>query len=164
MVSTLTEQRTIIRRQEDRTLLQHCSDLEDMVCPVHFQDKAETEKHREMVCKKIAGKADVGQVKNILYIVSTLITICCLVVAGQAIWLKSDIHDVKVEAVKAVEKTDSKIDAGIQTIHGRISENNDIRVKNDEEQTYKLNEIRNTMNVIDYRLTQIEADNKKSKK
>ena len=157
----MTEKRTIIRRKDDKLLLEHCSDLETMVCPVHFQDREETKEHREMVCKKIAGKADVGQVKSVLYVVSILITICCLVVAGQAWWLKSDIHDVKVEAVKAVEKTDLKIDTGFQTIHRRISENNDIRVKNDEEQTYKLNEIKNTLNVVEYRLTQIEADKKK---
>jgi hypothetical protein len=134
-----------------------------MKCPMHDLIQEETKEHRDLVCKKIAGKADVGQVKNILYIVSALITICCLVVAGQAVWLKSDMKDIRVEAIEAVKRTDAKIESGFGTLHRRITEGSEIRAKNDEEQTQKLNDIKSTMSVVEYRLTQIEADKQKKK-
>jgi hypothetical protein len=122
------------------------------VCPLHDILQEDTEKHRDMVCKKIASKADGSEVKGLAKLIMILVSICCIVIAGQAIWLRSD-----------SAKLDVKLEHGFSTIHRRISEtvnkiedNNKIRIENDSAQTRQLSEIQGQLGTITWRLTQIE--------
>lgn len=139
----MTERRTADepRRKDDRH-----------VCPLHDLIQTETDDHRKLVCDKIAKKADGTEVRGLSKLIAILVSICCIVIAGQAIWLRSD-----------SAKLDDKIDNGFATIHRRITETNKsiedhakIRSENDNQQMQKLADIQGQLGTMTWRLTQIE--------
>ena len=147
----MTERRTAEepRRKDDRH-----------VCPVHDLIQNDTADHRDMVCKKIAAKADGSEVRGLARLIVLLVSICCIVIAGQAIWLRAD-----------SEKLDKKIDDGFTTIHRRITdttrsidEHAKIRIDGDTAQMRQLADIQGQLGVMSWRLTQIEDANKKIEK
>lgn len=161
-------ERKKIRRQDDRELLSDYQELIKHQCPVHDVIQNETKEHREMVCGKIAKKADVSQVKSILWIVSVLITICCLVVAGGLAWLKVDMAHIKQDAIQAVKETDIKIEKGFRetkdttgNLHRRISEYAAIREEGQKAQTKELEEIKGELKGFNWRMLQLEDQHKK---
>jgi hypothetical protein len=136
-------------------------------CAVHDLIQDETKEHRETVCSKISnlksdylrdidevksqmnGKASHSDVRGLMKLVSVLVAICCLIVAGQAIWLKSDI---------------SGITSSIQRLNIRITETVNDRVKTDMEQSAKLETIDGKLGTINWRLTELESYQKSEKK
>lgn len=117
-----------------------------------------------MVCKKIAAKADGSELRGFKVLITALVTIVCLVVAGQAAWLLMGIKDVKQEAVSAVSKTDALIHDGFATLHRRVTEQAAAREQMDNDQSKQLSEIKNQIGVITWRLGQIEESHKALKK
>jgi hypothetical protein len=161
-------ERKKIRRADDRELLVDYQNLIKHQCPVHDIIQNETKEHREMVCGKIAKKADVSQVRSILWMVSVLITICCLVVAGGLAWLKIDMASIKQDAIHAVRETDIKIEKGFRetkettgNLHRRISEYTAIREEGERAQTKELEEIKGELKGFNWRMLQLEERNKK---
>ena len=126
------------------------------VCPLHDLVQSETADHRKLVCDKIALKADGSEVKGLTKLITILVSICCIIIAGQAIWLRAD-----------SQKLDEKIDNGFATIHRRITETNKsieenakFRVENDTAQMQQLSAIQGQLGTINWRLTEIESKDK----
>ena len=126
------------------------------VCPLHDLVQSETADHRKIVCDKIAMKADGSEVRGLTKLITILVSICCIIIAGQAIWLRSD-----------SEKLDKKIDEGFSTIHRRITDTNksieehaNVRVENDAAQMQQLSAIQGQLGTINWRLTDIETKQK----
>ena len=126
------------------------------VCPLHDLLQTETKEHRKIVCDKIAAKADGKELRGLKSLITILVTITCLVVAGQAVWLLNGINSVKTDALAAVNKTDHAIEQGFSTLHRRVSEQTAAREANDAEQSKQLNAIQSQISVITWRLGQIE--------
>jgi hypothetical protein len=103
-----------------------------------------------MVCDKIKEKASNSEVKALSKLIAILVSLCCLIVAGQAIWLRSDIS-----------KTEKTIADGFATLHRRISEGANERIANDTLQNKQLGEISREIGIINYRLMAIEEVHKK---
>lgn len=151
------------RNPDDR----HCA---DHAVKWEYHDKDATE-HRTLVCGKIAKletehnsemtelkrdmkekasvldvekKANQSDLKGMVKLVSVLIIICSAIVAGQAVWLKSDL---------------SGVSASIQRLNIRITETVNDRVASDIQQLQKLSSIEGQLHTIDWRITQIENNN-----
>jgi hypothetical protein len=153
----------------------------DWHCSEHFIIQEATKDHRVTVCGKIANlkidsekdlaalkahhdkdlnevktdmdkKADKSDIRGMIRLVSVLVAICCAIVAGQAIWLKSDISKVSSEV--------AAIAPSIQRVNVRISESMNDRIKTDFEQTQKLESIAGQIGTVNWRLTQIEESHK----
>ena len=147
----------------------------DWHCGDHVVIQESTREHRAIVCGKItslkqdsekdlaslreyhdadledikveiAKKADGKDLRGMLKLVSILIGICCAVVAGQAVWLKSDIGTVT---------------AAIQRLNIRVTEGANDRMVTDIEQTKKLESISGQLGTITWRLTELEETQKK---
>src|SRR5512139_3408066 len=136
-------ERRVMERRKDQCVL--CDTL------WHHHDN-DAKEHRDLVCRKIDSKADRGELHGMKTFVTVLVTITCLVIAGQAIWLRSDIASVKSEAIQAAIKTDATIHDGFATLHRRVSEQTTERERNDSEQSRQLNEIKNQITIITWRL------------
>lgn len=136
----------------------------DHVCVFHDLLQAETKEHREMIRKKIAAKADDSALRGLKGLIITLVSISCLVIAGQAVWLMESIKDVKQDAISAVKATDSKIDVGFSTLHRRITENINDASEDRNEIKKQLNTLATNQAVTNHRLGQIEESHKVLKK
>jgi hypothetical protein len=119
------------------------------VCPLHDLIQKETDDHRDLVCGKIAQKADNSELRGLFKLVSVLVGICCLVVGGGFYWLRSD------------------IDTGFSTVHRRITEtqikidqNAKERIENDNIQIQQASKLIGQMETINWRLSQLEEANK----
>lgn len=108
----------------------------------------ETKSYRSLTCQKlteiktlIEKKADKeiveAKTSGIIKLLTVLVGICCIIVAGQAIWLKSDIGEIKTET---------------KTIHKRISETDTDR----EALKDKMNDIQWSINALTSRLFNVE--------
>jgi hypothetical protein len=135
------------RRKHERR-----ADWCDGVCAQHEIIQNGTKEHRQIVCNKIAEvkvameqKANNSDLRGLMKFVSVLVAICCLIVAGQAIWLKSDI---------------SSIMSSIQRLNVRVTESTAERIKTDIEQTHQLDTISGILGTINWRLTELEANHK----
>jgi chromosome segregation ATPase len=93
-----------------------------------IKDIVKTKADKEIVQEKTAG---------IMKTLTILVGICCLIVAGQALWLKADIKEIKSET---------------QTIHRRITETD----ANREALKDKLTDLQWSINAVGNRLTQVE--------
>lgn len=114
--------------------------------------QSSTKEHREVVCAKIAEvkvnmekKANHSDLRGAMKTIAILVGICIAVVAGQAVWLKSDI---------------SGITSSIQRLNIRITETVNDRVASDVQQLQKLGTIEGQLCNIGWRLTQIEEAHK----
>lgn len=115
------------------------------VCPLHDLIQKETDDHRDLVCGKIAQKADTSELRGIFKLVSVLVGICCLVVGGGFYWLRSD------------------LDTGFSTVHRRITEtqtkidqNSKDRIESDSIQIQQATKLIGQMETINWRLGQLE--------
>lgn len=143
----------------------------DYHCPDHAVIQESSREHRTIVCGKIKTvKEDTekdlsalrayhdqdmedlklginGELRGMMRFVSVLISIAVLIIAGQAMWLRSDISDVG---------------AKIQRLNQRVSEGVDDRVKTDHEQTKQLGEISGKLDTMSWRLTVLEDSSRKA--
>lgn len=150
----------------------------DYHCPDHHMIQESTKEHRQIVCGKIrtvkadaehdleelkkyhdsdlaevktelGTKADIKDLRGLVKFVGLMVTICCIVVGGIAMWLRSDI-------------TNGFSDVGtkIQRLNQRVTEGVDERVKMDIEQTKQLENISGEMRVVSWRLSQLEDAHK----
>jgi hypothetical protein len=125
------------RRREDQCAL--CETLWGH----HDKDAAE---HREMVCNKIKTKADAKELRGVIRLVAILVTITCVVVAGQAVWLRQDI---------------SRVDYRIERVHQRVSDNITDRERSDFEQNRQLSTINTSIQTLSIRISGLEEQVKK---
>ena len=161
----MSEKRRIVRRGEDRAMLEHFAELESLKCPYcdikeaaskeRWTNLHEEQKERQAACSSVIdslkssietiakSKADKDllqeKASSIMKTLSILVGIFCLIVAGQAIWLRSDIKEIKVET---------------QTIHRRITETD----TNREALKDKLTDLQWSLNSISNRLETVEAN------
>jgi hypothetical protein len=140
----------------ERRIKERRADWCNGVCSQHEVIQNGTKEHRQIVCAKIAEvkvdmekKANHSDLRGLMRLISILITICCLIIAGQAIWLKSDI---------------SGVTSSIQRLNVRITETVNDRVASDVLQLQKLGTIEGQLSTINWRLTELEAQHKPENK
>lgn len=130
----------------------------DGQCPhlgeVKYNHRKEmTELKRDMREKasvlEVEKKASNSDLKGMVRLVSVLIILCSTIVAGQAIWLKSDI---------------SGMVASIQRLNIRITETVNDRIASDVQQLQKLGTIEGEIKTIGWRMTQLEDAARKEPK
>lgn len=123
--------------------------VEDQVCPLHDlvweHHDQDAKEHRTLVCGKIEKKADTGELKGLKLFVGSMVTVCCLIVGGIALWLRSDI---------------GKVEGNLARVHQRISEQTDQRVSGVEKVNSSLSEIKTSLDVVNYRLGRLEDEHK----
>jgi hypothetical protein len=109
---------------------------------------AELEKNvqRKADIEVLHTKANIADLKGLMKFMSVMLGVCCLVIAGQALWLKSDI---------------SAINSSIQGVHRRITETVNDSITRDEKQAGKLSVIENDISKITWRLDHLEVPDKK---
>lgn len=150
----------------------------DYHCPEHHVIQESTKEHRNIVCSKIQTikadaerdldalksyhdtdlvevknelqtKATTNDLRGIMRFISVLMTIAVLVIAGQAMWLRSDI---------------SEVSSKINRLNQRVTEGVDARVRMDLEQTKQLDDISGELRVVSWRLSQLEEAKKANNK
>jgi hypothetical protein len=89
----------------------------------------------------VEKKADSKDLRGLMITIKILIGLCCLIVAGQAVWLKTDIANVSTL---------------VQRVNIRITETVNDRVATDIEQTKKLGYIEGELKTISWRMSQLE--------
>ena len=146
----------------------------DWHCGEHHEIQLNTRDHRAIVCGKITeikvsheadlnelksdrksdmkelklmldNKANNSDLKGIMRLIGLLISILIVVVGGAVAWLKTDMG-VMVSSV--------------QRLNVRVTESMNDRIATDIEQTKSLETITGQLNVINWRLTEIEASHK----
>ena len=122
------------------------------VCAEHDVIQNGTKEHREIVCGKIAEvkksmeqKADNKDLKGAMKVITILVGVCIAVVAGQAVWLKTDIMNVG---------------SMVQRVNVRITEKENDRVTTEIARTQQLGEIQGELKNINWRITKIEEAGK----
>lgn len=135
----MTEREHIERSGPGRREYDRC------VCALHDLLQDETKDHRKMILDQIKEKANSSDLRGLTKLVAILITICCIVVAGQAVWLRTDI---------------SSLANSTHRLNVRLTEATDERVRIDIEQTKVLEHISGQLGTVDWRLTEIEKKQK----
>lgn len=153
----------------------------DWHCHEHHIIQETTREHRAQVCLKLKGlkadtenditeikqtmaqKATQDEIKGLAKLISVLVGICCLVMAGMGGWLLMGMRDVKTDAIAAVHSTNEKLDSGFSTMHRRITEtqskidaNAEVRIANDTEQIRQLEKINGEIKTFNWRLEALE--------
>jgi hypothetical protein len=161
----------------------------DKHCSEHFIIQEATKDHRVTVCGKIsnlkndserdlanlkeyhdkdleeikldiAKKADFKDLKGMLKLVSILIVICCAIVAGQAVWLKTDSTSNRDMLKHEIDNVANSV----QRLNIRVTTSTAERMATDMEQTKALGEIAGELKTTNWRLTQIEEAHKPNNK
>ena len=136
----------------DRRINERRKDWPCGVCAEHEIIQNGTKEHRSIVCAKIAevkdtvrNKADIKDLRGAMKTIAILVGICIAVVAGQAVWLKSDI---------------AHIGNIVQRVNVRITETVNDRISMDIKQTQQLGAIEGQLSTINWRIGQLEESHK----
>jgi hypothetical protein len=95
--------------------------LKDIDEVKYKMDKLEKNVHHKADVDLLNSKANSSDLRGLMKFMSVMVGICCIVIAGQALWLKSDISHITDTFVEQIKKL-SSIEGDIGKINLRLTQ------------------------------------------